>query len=86
MQGKTRLDKPTVEATLLDGVRRKDDRRHYMRVIVEKRGGDWVARLTGEQGSGILSSVTKANGLAIAPEEMTSVAAGTRLQVMLLDA
>ncbi len=86
MQGKTRLDKPTVEATLVDGVRHKDDRRHYMRVIVEKRGGDWVARLTGEQGSGILSSVTKANGLAIAPEEMSSVAPGTRLQVMLLDA
>ena len=86
MQGKTRLDKPTVEATLVDGVRRKDDRRHYMRVIVEKRGSEYVARLTGEQGSGILSSVTKANGLAIAPEEMSSVAPGTRLQVMLLDA
>ena len=67
-------------------MRHKDDRRHYMRVIVEKRGSDWVARLTGGQGSGILSSVTKANGLAIAPEEMTSVPAGTRLQVMLLDA
>ena len=86
MEGKTRLDKPTVEATLLDGVRHKDDRRHYMRVIVEKRGSEYVARLTGEQGSGILSSVTKANGLAIAPEEMSSVAPGTRLQVMLLDA
>lgn len=86
MQGKTRLDKPTVEATLLDGVRHKDDRRHYMRVIVEKRGSEYVARLTGEQGSGILTSVTKANGLAIAPEEMSSVAPGTRLQVMLLDA
>jgi molybdopterin molybdotransferase len=86
MQGRTRLDKPTVEATMLDGVRHKDDRRHYLRVIVEKRGSEYVARLTGEQGSGILSSVTKANGLAIAPEEVSSVAPGTRLQVMLLDA
>jgi molybdopterin molybdotransferase len=86
MQGRTRLDKPTVEATMLDGVRHKDDRRHYMRVIVEQQGNEYVARLTGEQGSGILSSVAKANGLAIAPEEMSSVAAGTRLQVMLLDA
>jgi molybdopterin molybdotransferase len=86
MQGRTRLDKPTVEATMLDGLVDKDDRRHYMRVVVEKQGSDYVARLTGEQGSGILSSVAKANGLAIVPEEMSSVAPGTRLQVMLLDA
>lgn len=86
MQGRTRLDRPTVEATMLDGVPQKDDRRHYMRVIVEKKGSEWVARLTGEQGSGILSSVTRANGLAIAPAEMSSVAPGARLEVMLLDA
>lgn len=85
MQGKTRLDKSVVEATFLDGLRHKDDRRHYLRVIVEQRGSDYVARLTGEQGSGILSSVTRANGLAIVPEDMSSVAPGTRLRVMMLD-
>ena len=85
MQGRTRLDKFMVEATFVDGLARKDDRRHYLRVIVERKGGEYMARLTGEQGSGILSSVAKANGLAIVSEDATSVAPGTRLPVMMLD-
>ena len=85
MLGKTRLEKPTVKATLLDEVRRKDDRRHYLRVAVEERDGEYVARLTGDQGSGILLSLVRAQGLAIIPEDAPHLPAGARVPVMMLD-
>jgi len=85
MQGKTRLAKPVVEAVLLDGIEDKDDRRHFLRVMVEERDGQYYARLTGDQGSGILSSMVRAQGLAIIPEERRSLRPGERVQVMMLD-
>jgi len=85
MLGKTRLEKPTVEAVLLDGIRSKDDRRHYLRVSLEEREGVYQARLTGDQGSGILLSMVRAQGLAIIPEEVDHLPAGARVRVMMLD-
>jgi len=85
MLGKTRLDRPSVEAILLDAITRKDDRRHYLRVSLEERNGECVARLTGDQGSGILLSMVRAQGLAIIPEDVDHLPAGARVQVLLLD-
>jgi len=85
MLGKTRLEKQTVEAVLLDEIRSKDDRRHYLRVSLEERGGGYQARLTGDQGSGILLSMVRAQGLAIIPEEVDHLPAGARVRVMMLD-
>lgn len=85
MLGVTEWERPIVEATLMDAVKHKDDRRHFLRVRVEERGGEYRAYLTGEQGSGILSSMVKANGLAIIPEEWAHAPAGVRVRVMMLD-
>jgi len=85
MLGRTCLQKPTVEAILLDEIPAKDERRHFLRVTVEKRGDEWYARLTGEQGSGILTSMVKANGLAIIPEEWKKAEVGSRVKVIMLD-
>jgi molybdopterin molybdotransferase len=85
MLGHSHFRRPELEATLLDAILHKDGRRHYVRVIVQKEDGGYTARLTGEQGSGILTSMAKANGLAIIPEEATSLAPGSRVRVMLLD-
>ncbi|HIC89927.1 MAG TPA: molybdopterin molybdotransferase MoeA, partial [Anaerolineae bacterium] len=85
MLGKTRLLKPTVEAILADPIKRKDDRRHYMRVTLSTEDGQRIARLTGDQGSGILRSMVAADGLAIIPEEVDHLPAGSRVQVMILD-
>lgn len=84
MQGKTKLRKPTVEAILENDVR-NSGRRGYVRVILARRNGEWTARLTGEQGSGVLTSMVRANGLAIIPETVRFVAAGERVQVQVLD-
>jgi len=86
MLGMTRWQRPTVEATLMDEVRHKDERRHYLRVRLEERSGGYRAYLTGGQGSGILSSMVKANGLAIIPEDWDHVPAGARVRALVLDA
>lgn len=85
MLGRTQLDKPTVEAILLDEIKRKDDRRHYLRVSLEDKEGVYHARLTGDQGSGILLSMVLAQGLAIIPEDVDHLPAGSRVRVMMLD-
>ena len=85
MMGKKNLAKPTVEAVVEDPVDNSGRRRIYARAVVEKRDGQYFARLTGPQGSGILTSMTLANGLVIIPEDKTKVMAGDKVQVMLLD-
>jgi molybdopterin molybdotransferase len=85
MLGATDWKRTTVEAVLMNEVSQKDDRRHYLRVRLEEEAGEWRAYLTGEQGSGILSSMIEANGLAIIPEDWTRAPAGSRVTVMLLE-
>ncbi|MBM3187851.1 MAG: molybdopterin molybdotransferase MoeA [Chloroflexi bacterium] len=75
---------PSVEARLSEGISRKDGRRHYLRVHLEGATDGYVARLTGEQGSGILSSLVAADGLAVIPEDREYLAPGSPVQVLLL--
>jgi molybdopterin molybdotransferase len=85
MMGKKNLTKPTIEAVVEDSVVNRDRRRIFTRVIVEKRDGQYFARLTGPQGSGILTSMALANGLMIIPEDKTRVVAGDIVRVIMLD-
>jgi molybdopterin molybdotransferase len=55
--------------------------RHYLRAIVE----EGEARLTGPQGSGILTSMARANALLIVPPELQTVPVGAELQAIILD-
>jgi len=52
---------------------------------VEKRGDNYFARLTGPQGSGILTSMSLANGLVTIPEDRTELKAGETAQVIMLE-
>jgi molybdopterin molybdotransferase len=84
MQGKTRWVKPTIEAVLEDDVE-NSGRRGYIRVILRKGPAGWSAQVTGGQGSGVLTSMSKATGLAIIPEDLAGKKAGERVQVQVLD-
>jgi len=61
--------------------------RHFLRAVVQPEGssGALTARLTGPQGSGILTSMARANALLIVPEDRPTVAAGETLPALLLD-
>ena len=85
MQGHTNLDRPTFDAILDAAIPSKDDRRHYVRVQITLQGSEYHAKLTGEQGSGILNSMVLANGLAIIPEDWSEAPAGSRVKVMFFD-
>jgi molybdopterin molybdotransferase len=85
MMGKKILAKPTIRAIIENDIADNDDRRLFARVMVTKRGGRYYASVTGPQGSGILTSMTKANGLAIIPENSKGVRAGDMVEVQMLD-
>ncbi len=61
-----------------------DGRRSYLRVMLDKRDDEWTATLTGTQSSGALSSMVKADGLLIVPEEVRDIQAGDTFEVRLL--
>jgi molybdopterin molybdotransferase len=59
---------------------------HFMRAVVTiARDGTRTARLTGPQGSGILTSMTRANALLIVPEDRPHVRPGEQLNAILLN-
>jgi molybdopterin molybdotransferase len=85
MMGKIKLRRPEVEAILHGAVENRDGRRSFYRVFVLQEQGEWHARLTGPQGSGILTSMALANGLLVIPEEVRRAQEGDRVRVMMLD-
>lgn len=85
MLGKTRLARPTVQAVLEGAIRNFDGRRVYARVQVRKENGVYRAMPTGAQGSNILTSMSKANGLALCPEDVPVKEAGETVTVKMLD-
>ena len=85
MMGKKTLTKPTIRAIIEANIANNDGRRVFARVIVTRRDGQYYASVTGPQGSGILTSIAKANGLAVIPETSKGVKAGEMVEVQMLD-
>ncbi|MEE8046076.1 MAG: gephyrin-like molybdotransferase Glp [Dehalococcoidia bacterium] len=86
MMGKPQVDKPSVEAIMDDPIRNFDGRRVYARVYVYRdESGVYRARSTGNQSSGVLSSMAQANGLAICPDDIGMINAGETAKVEMLD-
>ena len=84
MMGKKNLAKPMIEAILEEPVVNTDGRRVYTRAVVTKRNNRYYASLTGPQGSGILTSMSLANGLVVIPEDTASAKAGEMVKVIML--
>ena len=85
MLGKAKMPRPMVAGVLTAPIRNEDGRRVYARVEVEFKDGRYQATPTGPQGSNILTSMSKANGLAICPEDLTGKNAGEQVQIIMLD-
>jgi len=79
-----RLDRPRVVARLGGPVRSPAGKVSFLRVRLEVGDDGLVASLTGNQGSGVLSSCVAADGLAVIPAEHRELPAGTPVQVVLL--
>ena len=85
MLGRNRLARPVVEGVLTGPIFNSDGRRVYARVEVERRNGTWFANPTGPQGSNILTSLSRANGLAICPADLPRKEAGQAVKIIMLD-
>jgi molybdopterin molybdotransferase len=86
MLGHTQLHRRPVPVTLEEAVTIGAKLTHFMRAIVTMQpDGALTARLTGPQGSGILTSMSRANALLIVPEDRPRVEAGARLNALLLN-
>jgi molybdopterin molybdotransferase len=75
-----------LRATAETPLRKLPGRTEYQRGIVTRQpDGCLTVRLTGHQGSGVLSSMVQANGLIVLPHHQGSVAAGEEVQVMMFE-
>jgi molybdopterin molybdotransferase len=84
MQGKTHLHKPTVKAILTETVT-SGGWRSFKRVVVETRNGHRYATIARPRGSSNLTSMARANGLAVISEGVSRVEAGQEVEVQMLD-
>ena len=75
---------PTVLARFLDEYPQAPGLTHFVRVRLGMEDGSPTARLTGAQGSGILTSMAAADGLMVVPEEAAGASAGDVLPVVVL--
>ncbi|MBP7342274.1 MAG: molybdopterin molybdotransferase MoeA [Smithellaceae bacterium] len=86
MQGHSRILRPTLTAVCAQDIKKGKGVKNFLRAVVEKEKDGYVARLTGEQGSGILKSMVTANAFIVLDEGITQVKKGENVTVQLLDA
>lgn len=84
MAGHRTLHRPTIRARALAPIPNPGRRRGYLRVTLAPSDGGYACRLTGEQGSGILSSMVMADGLAVVAPD-TTIPAGGEVTVIKLE-
>jgi molybdopterin molybdotransferase len=84
LMGRAPAGRLEVTATLQTRVE-SDGRETYLRVWVEQREGAYVCWPTGDQGSAVLSSLVRANGLLVLPEGARRADPGHACRVWLLD-
>ena len=82
--GHRHLYRPTVEAVFKEKFSKHPDRRHFLRGILAHEDGQLTVATTGPQGSGILTSMVKANGLIDITEEIEKLNPGDTVKVQVL--
>ena len=86
MMGCTRSAPPLLKAISTEAIRKKPGRTEYQRGIVSTANdGSLQVATTGNQGSGVLSSMVRANGLIVLQHGQGDVAVGDTVSVMMFD-
>ena len=86
MMGSTRTAPPLLRATSTEAIRKKPGRTEYQRgTVTTGPDGNLQVRTTGNQGSGVLSSMVQANGLIVLHHHQGNVAVGDPVDVMVFD-
>ncbi|MGB4584135.1 MAG: gephyrin-like molybdotransferase Glp [Rhodoferax sp.] len=86
MMGCTRSAPPLLKAISTEAIRKKPGRTEYQRGIVSTASdGNLQVATTGNQGSGVLSSMVRANGLIVLHHAQGNVGVGDAVSVMMFD-
>jgi molybdopterin molybdotransferase len=86
MMGCTAPPPPLLKAVCQEEIRKKPGRTEYQRGTVSTAAdGTLQVRTTGNQGSGVLSSMVQANGLIVLHHGQGNVAVGDAVDVMMFD-
>jgi molybdopterin molybdotransferase len=86
MMGSTANAAPLLRAKSLEPLRKKAGRTEYQRGFVSSAAdGTLQVRTTGNQGSGVLSSMVQGNGLIVLHHAQGNVAVGDEVDVMMFD-
>jgi len=82
MMGRTQLFRPEVTATLSEDVEGPKGKLQFARVRLERTDAGWIATPTGARGSNLISTVVRANGLAMIPAGTAVAPAGSEVRVL----
>jgi molybdopterin molybdotransferase len=86
MMGSTAQPTPLLKAKSLEPMRKKAGRTEYQRGFVSiAADGTLQVRTTGNQGSGVLSSMVQGNGLIVLHHEQGNVAVGDEVDVLMFE-
>jgi molybdopterin molybdotransferase len=85
MLGSEPIQRPRVRARLSQPLRSPAGRRQFVRVRLSVEDGEYVATPVGGAGSHLVAAMAHANALAVVPEEITEMPAGTPVPVMVLE-
>jgi len=85
MMGDKDLFRKTISAKALHSFKHEPDRKEFVRVKIKKdKDNNYFAEITGEQGSGILTSMAQADGIAEIEENIKDIAEGENLKVYVI--
>ena len=77
---------PTFKVPCISSLKKAPGRTEFQRGVLERDShGTWSVRVTGEQGSGILRSMSEANCFIILPTDQGNVTPGTVVEVQVLE-
>ncbi|HSA88721.1 MAG TPA: gephyrin-like molybdotransferase Glp [Burkholderiales bacterium] len=81
MSGRAAAPRPFLKVPAAENLRKVPGRTEYQRAILFQEQGEWKVRTTGQQGSGVLRSMSEANCFIVLEHERASVKAGELVSV-----
>jgi molybdopterin molybdotransferase len=85
IMGHAHLHRRTVKARLAHPIKMRPGRTEFVRVLLSRDGEGYVATSTGNQSSGALLSMARADGLLVVSSDSSGLAASEQVTVQLLD-
>ena len=86
MMGHQHVIKPFFKAVMKEAIKKKPGRVQFLRVRIAKNGEHLLATSSGDQNTGILSTLLRSNGIAVLPADREQIQAGEEVNIHLIAA